>query len=94
VARNPWRQGGSHYGEGARGDRREAVGGKTTDCGETANAVISFRLDSNEIARTPGDRVGATTVRGLGETVEKETVCIWANERRQREHIMDWELGT
>ena len=50
MARNPWRQGGSHYGEGARGDRREAVGGKTTDCGETANAVISFRLDSNEIS--------------------------------------------
>jgi|MonGeyMetagenome_1017769.scaffolds.fasta_scaffold144856_2 hypothetical protein len=39
VARNPWRQGGSHYGEGARGDRREGDGGKTATSGETAKGT-------------------------------------------------------
>jgi hypothetical protein len=34
---NPWRQGGSYYGEGAWGDRREGDGGLTpTASGETA----------------------------------------------------------
>jgi len=41
--------------------------------------VVSELIGYSEFPRpvgrgTPGDRVGATTVRGLGETVEKEAV--------------------
>jgi hypothetical protein len=39
---------GSHCGEGARGDRREAAGGKTTDCGETVGFHPGVTLAGEE----------------------------------------------
>jgi len=44
-ARNPQRQGGSHYGEGAREDHREGDGGSTAISGETVIRVSRLYVE-------------------------------------------------